>query len=127
MRISDWSSDVCSSDLLHSGGGADGQGHGEGRALAEGAVDTDAALVRLDDAVADGEADPGALADVLGGEEGPDDTALDLFGDARAAVGECQGHLLRGGGVGGADGDRKSVVLGKSVSVRVGHGGGRIK
>src|SRR3546814_13568967 len=95
MRISDWSSDVCSSDLLHSGGGADGQGHGEGRALAEGAVDTDAALVRLDDAVADGEADPGALADVLGGEDGLEDTALALFGDARDAVGDCTCTHLR--------------------------------
>src|SRR3546814_13308412 len=63
VRISDWSSDVCSSDL------------------------------------------PGALADVLGGEEGLEDTALDLFGDARAAVGDCQGHLLRGVVVGAAGGE----------------------
>src|SRR3546814_5830164 len=81
MRISDWSSDVCSSDLV----------------LAD-AFDHPA---------------PDLLAEVPG---------LDVFGEDRA-LGVGLHHL---GLVGHLGKDRKSVVWGKSVSVRVDLGGRRV-
>ena len=48
---------------------ADRQGDGERRAAADLALDVDAAVVLLDDGVADGQAETGPLADALGREE----------------------------------------------------------
>src|SRR3546814_17802643 len=88
MRISDWSSDVCSSDL--GTGGARHQQHGEDeRALA--AVEV---TEMPEHDAADG---PHDEADAIGRETRQDDRQ-----------------------------DRKSVVEGKSVSVRVDLGGRRI-
>src|SRR3546814_1523187 len=50
MRISDWSSDVCSSDLFHA----------EARAAAGGGLDPDAAAEVADDLARYGEAEAGA-------------------------------------------------------------------
>src|SRR3546814_13645271 len=90
MRISDWSSDVCSSDL-----------HGE-----------DVGAVAVDQF---GERDVGRRPDI----------------DRQPLRPRRQGHLHRGDRFGGGDMnrhsvDRKSVVSGKSVSVRVYLGGRRI-
>src|SRR3546814_19435073 len=122
MRISDWSSDVCSSDLGHPGSRATSfvaRGNRVGDAdlpraipvehwyqLAdiEVAADRQArAIVTIGDSITDGH---GATTD--GADRWPDQPAARL----RAA---------------GADiGARKSGVEGKSVAVRVGLGGGRI-
>ncbi len=58
----------------------------EGRALADARIDEDEAAGLLDDAVDHGEAEPGALADLLGGEEGLEDLVDDLRRDAGAGV-----------------------------------------
>src|SRR3546814_12138692 len=97
MRISDWSSDVCSSDLfLH---GADAGGVRRGRLdLRMGAPDDAAGAL----AAADGRhRPPGAFLPDLGPRRG-------------------RRHLRH------AARDRKSVVEGKSVAVRVELGGRRI-
>src|SRR3546814_20572163 len=93
MRISDWSSDVCSSDL------------NEVRDLGQRA---DGALAVL-----------GGVADVL--DVGADDRREPRGQgvDHRARIVDAQGGLRHVG-------DRKSVVSGKSVSVRVDLGGRRI-
>src|SRR3546814_11941730 len=104
MRISEWSSDVCSSDLLFQsrGGGAalegrhrllDGQLHGCRRQDAGAVLH---AVRRVD-----------AAADRQGGN-----------GRQRRTTGAGDPGRL-------AVRDRKSVVEGKRVSVRVGLGGGR--
>src|SRR3546814_20357016 len=102
MRISDWSSDVCSSDLdrllVSARIGAAGDG-----ALALFIVDPQAAGVGIE------------RYRTLDGRGAAD---ISLSGVLVAA-----GALL---GAGGDAGDRKSVVSGKSVSVRVGLGGHRI-
>src|SRR3546814_17299278 len=93
MRISDWSSDVCSSDLIAGveqdqvGGIVDARGRRQGRG-------------------------PGQ-ATVTAGEIGQH-----TIGDTEVREVEA-GHCL-------GEGDRKSVVSGKSVSVRVDLGGRRI-
>src|SRR3954447_7121299 len=52
-------------------------------------VDADVAVVLLDDdAPGDVQAQPGALADVLGGEERLEDARAHVLGDARTAVGD---------------------------------------
>src|SRR3546814_19927270 len=103
MRISDWSSDVCASDLVQLVQRLDVETH-------------DAHVERAGDLV-------GALAhtgehDALGRHAGVQRAAQ--FAD-RDDVGTDAGasHPLQ-------DGDRKSVVEGKSVSVRVDLGGRRI-
>src|SRR3546814_4427574 len=93
MRISDWSSDVCSSDLQRAGAGEVAaflrlsilqrrhrlllgdrrQVDREGGALPHGAVDEDVAAGLLHDAIDGGEAEAGAGADLLGREEGIED------------------------------------------------------
>src|SRR3546814_5253331 len=99
MRISDWSSDVCSSDLF-------------------GAEVADQALDRPGGRVA----------------QRADRVALDLLGDleqridlARLGVAGTQPfhHAPHPAGAFATRGDRKSVVQGKSVSVRVDLGGSR--
>src|SRR3546814_14942228 len=90
MRISDWSSDVCSSDLPAGAGGAGLRDHG--------------GVERIDPRRA-----------LLGRSPGPGGQV-------------CSPHRGADRGAGGApvDQDRKSVVSGKSVSVRVDLGGRRI-
>src|SRR3546814_12488490 len=95
MRISDWSSDVCSSDLV--GQVADVEG-------------LPGAVLRVGVAPAGGE----HLAD---GERGVVAARRGEVVAARVPVGVGHGEI---------DGDRKSVVKGKSVSVRVDLGGRRI-
>src|SRR3546814_17649231 len=112
MRISDWSSDVCSSDLLAQG--------------------TDALGKRLSE---------GRLAESLLPDE--DNKLIELAGYANVANARARYVVLRFGlalalpvgavllrrawlGPGSLMADRKSVVWGKSVSVRVDLGGRRI-
>src|SRR3546814_1088826 len=121
MRISDWSSDVCSSDLGR-------QQHGEhgpaaprlttSRLTTWGIADADAAAVGAHHAVADREADAGALADRLGGEEGIEDARADFGRHAGAAVAHGDAHLPAGCPLGrslgreiGSGEDRKSTRL----------------
>src|SRR3546814_14114136 len=82
MRISDWSSDVCSSDLAADRRGADVAGMGKAGHLARHGAQAETGVGRI-----------------IGGLEPP---------------------------VVEAEADRKSVVEGKSVSVRVDLGGRRI-
>src|SRR3546814_19226293 len=87
MHISDWSSDVCSSDLI-------------ALALGKGPLD------------------------VVGLHEGGE-TSLDRLRH-RNRLDDIRPGLRQRLAFGGVRGDRKSVVLGKSVSVRVDLGGRRI-
>src|SRR3546814_12423313 len=111
MRISDWSSDVCSSDLehgarLHLAIGTDHDAWANRHARDEAGAGTDHRRAAYRAA----RADVSALADAYFGLDhhtGSDVTAL---ADLRAV----------------GDEDRKSVVSGKSVSVRVDLGGRRI-
>src|SRR3546814_18235290 len=90
MRISDWSSDVCSSDLLAPGGGG-----------------ADAPVV-------------GGFTDALEiGDRGDiEDIVVQRATDARRVIIGAAGQDHRPARCAGG-GDRKSVVAGKSVSVRV--------
>src|SRR3546814_13877938 len=101
MRIRDWSSDVCSSDLPVPGGERVGSG-GEGQA----AEVQHGGPGRDDGACSACDAD----APVVGGGDG-------------GGAGDGVGHA---GAAGARVADRKSVVEGKSVSVRVDLGGCRI-
>src|SRR3546814_18313581 len=108
MLISDWSSDVCSSDLIV---------HRQPRRFTEGFFDH--RLAEGDGAaVADGDGEAflymhfGGAA-VRFGDRGGE--AFQFLGNHRATVWRQ-----------GADRDRKSVGEGKSVEVRVDHGGRRI-
>src|SRR3546814_12830158 len=94
MRISDWSSDVCSSDLV-----------GQAIVLAE---------------------QQGVERVGVGGDRGQ--LRVDGGGHVVVELGEGGQALAQLGlaAVAGLDGDRKSVVEGKSVSVRVDLGGRRI-
>src|SRR3546814_13759799 len=92
MRISDWSSDVCSSDLLRHSAAKRRRAGRRGHAFA---VDDDRAGKAVDRGAIGAEAHP-------------------TRGDLR--VGKDPGAVV----------DRKSVVSGKSVSVRVDLGGRRI-
>src|SRR3546814_15278014 len=95
MRISDWSSDVCSSDLRRGAGGVDGKVDGEGRALAGHRIGEDVPARLLDDAVDGREPQPGALAGFLGGEEGLENLA-EMFGrDARAGIAHLECGIIR--------------------------------
>src|SRR3546814_21070664 len=125
MRISDWSSDVCSSDLGEVGGAAHAQRQQD---VAEHGVRMDVgagALQRLEPCVHRGAEDVG-----VGGVIDPAAARRRLAAVVAAAVVD----LLRVGfgeeqavGVGRAlVADRKSVVSGKSVSGRVVTGGRRI-
>src|SRR3546814_5251750 len=101
MRISDWSSDVCSSDLRRGAGGVDGKVDGEGRALAGHRIGEDVPARLLDDAVDGREPQPGALAGFLGGEEGLENLA-EMFGrDARAGIAHLECGII---------GDRQDVA-----------------
>src|SRR5215470_11715244 len=70
-------------------------------AAPDGAVELDLAAVAADDLRGDGEAEPGALAALLGGEERIEDLVVELLGDAAAVVDDLD---VGGGGLGaGAD------------------------
>src|SRR5439155_5220279 len=71
------------------------QDQGQPRTLADLALDPDLAPVRGDDAVADGEAEAGALSDRLGGEERAEDLVQVLRWDAHAVVGDGEHHRVR--------------------------------
>ena len=94
----------------------------EGRALADLAVGEDVAARLLDDAVDGGQAEAGALADILGGEERLEDLGHDLGRHAGAGVLDLDQHVLAGrhavagelqalalGDVARADGERAAV------------------
>src|SRR5690606_4024144 len=66
----------------------------ERRALPRRAVHVDAAMVLVDDAVGDRQAQPGAAADRLGGEERVEDALLQVGRDAAAAVLELDPHVV---------------------------------
>src|SRR3546814_18777724 len=122
MRISDWSSDVCSSDL----GGA--------VALARDAVAGDAPQQSADNRAADGVA-MAAAADHVGIVARVISAAIGavVIGiirrrrivDAGASLDRAFVAPLVTATVGRHTGDRKRVVKGKSVSVRVDLGGSR--
>src|SRR3546814_20969222 len=86
MRISDWSSDVCSSDLLAP--------FGDGGAGAELALQAQRAVVHLDEGAAERQAEAGAL--VLAAEPGLDlgeglqHPRLVVLGDADAGVDDAE-------------------------------------
>src|SRR3546814_19443434 len=112
MRISDWSSDVCSSDL---------------RALL--------GAVGQPGGVAEGGAAHAEFFRALGHQLGEVDLgAAERLGDDHRGVvgrlgGERQDGIFDGNAVAHVEaelGDRKSVVSGKSLSVRVDLGGGGI-
>src|SRR3546814_14716824 len=126
MRISDWSSDVCSSDLIIAGNGNDMV---SGDALAEGAEGayafaySDDSIARPEDGF--GDEDKGFANDTISGGEGNDS----IGGDATAIA---QGDGGEGFTYAGAEGvhyatfgpsERKSVVQGKSGCGRVDPGG----
>src|SRR3546814_11392537 len=118
MRISDWSSDVCSSDLLrhaavdadHVAGGADLL---DAAAVGEGAAAVGLPLVHLAEGPQHGEVHQAAR---LGGNGGV----------APAEAPAPLGHRLLKGAAEVVGLDRKSAGSGKRGSVRVDLGGGRL-
>ena len=68
----------------------------EGTAIAGLAVQPDVAAALLDDAVGHGEAEPGALSQFLGGEEGFEGTGLHFAIHAVAGVAHNDLHVLAG-------------------------------
>src|SRR3546814_14468961 len=104
MRISDWSSDVCSSDLRYLS-----RTHSPG------------CLLFCDSSITDGcqqVQDDGAFDRRAVGHEAFESPAMTFISVGSTGVGEAD-HAVT------AAGDRKSVVSGKSVSVRVELGGRR--
>src|SRR3546814_18461540 len=105
MRISDWSSDVCSSDLVLIGVRVDG--------FFEGLAQQELAAFRRRDVAV------GAQHDVVRGQRvGRDEETQVALDDAALVLGEPVGVL--------PEGDRKRVVEGKGGSVRVDLVGGSI-
>src|SRR3546814_12444792 len=111
MRVSDWSSDVCSSDLVDLGAVDDRDRHG--------AFDLGTLQARTGDldAVEGGGVGRGFLVLVLG-------ECDSCAGEGGAGREREQDRITEP--VGLPDQDRKSVVSGKRVSVRVDLGGRRI-
>src|SRR3546814_13186914 len=128
MRISDWSSDVCSSDLLAVElGVAEEAGTGAVLTVLRGfALAVEVLVTHPAGAAGDVEGDHDPVAD---GDLG--DFGADLFHDAHRFVAADVAGLHEGAErlvevqVRPAESDRKSVGTGKRVSVRVGLGGGR--
>ncbi len=91
------------------GRGDEGEMDGEGGAAIGMGLVGEGAAVSLDDADADAEAETGATG--LGGEEGVEEAALDLLGDAGAGIGDGDVHDGEGAATGtelaglGAEGD----------------------
>src|SRR3546814_17219991 len=124
MRISDWSSDVCSSDLtavghhgkaslarvLTAGRSVVGEGFGRVEQLLQG-IDAQHARPRAD-----------SIVDSIGAGQGP---GVGSRGPAALRMPAALDDDDRLAACGNAR-DRKSVVMGKSVSVRVGHAVDRI-
>src|SRR3546814_8605143 len=110
MRISDWSSDVCSSDLPLGRQSDDGAGADAGLAL-----QLQASAMQLHEAIGQRQAEPGALelaaetaVDLLEGREGTRDV---LGGDADAGV----AHLENEAAVAGAArGQRNTAAFRRS-------------
>ncbi len=93
-----------------------GKGDGEGGPAAGLAVDVDFAAALHDDAFDHGEAEAGAFAGGLGGEEGFEDALPDVFGHADAGIGYGQGDA--GGfeaGFAGRRGDGEEAAVGHGV------------
>src|SRR3546814_13139689 len=99
MRISDWSSDVCSSDLRCAGGDADGPGRRRRDRQGRAAVETDRQFRKW---------------------------RRPYRSEGRARQGHRRDQHPRCAHRGYGRQDRKSVVEGKSVSVRLDLGGRRI-
>src|SRR3546814_18043813 len=125
MRISDWSSDVCSADLLvdhviyHSGLLAHYQNERDGVDRLENLQElVNAAQMFVSDENFDGM--PAGRIPDIGASPGGPDPDLPLSDPASAGAGHD------GASVVSEPRDRKSVVSGKSVSVRVDLGGRRI-
>src|SRR3546814_12406823 len=122
MRISDWSSDVCSSDLaVMRGGGVDREirvildpARLQGYGIAAAQVNMQLRQLNANQA--------GGRAEVAGAEQ-----SMRVLGNAQSAyaLGQTQISLPDGRPVKLADLDRKRGGSGKSVSVRVDHGGSR--
>src|SRR3546814_16562901 len=106
MRISDWSSDVCSSDLVVG-------------AVAQRRCDTEATHPRADQVVRGCLGGGVGAARVVGRGLGEAEWVAEL----EVAIDLVGGDVVEPGAV---TADRKSVVEGKSVSVRVDLGGRRI-
>src|SRR3546814_19399309 len=106
MRISDWSSDVCSSDLIETELGA----------LADRPELFDPAQMAIAGAFVSIDRDGSVR--VERGFVKPED-------EPEAEASEDEAHSAAGGDARSAGPDRKSVVSGKSVVVRVALGGGR--
>src|SRR3546814_11904894 len=133
MRISDWSSDVCSSDLVGDRGDTVGLADADDLADHEPPHQEYQCRTEVDrqkvDAAGGGAAhrsveSPGGAVD--GDGEGIDPRAAD---DAAPAVGPLVGQVGDGeeqAAIGEGGGDRKSVGEGKSGSIRVDLGGSRI-
>src|SRR5690606_4767304 len=83
------------------------QGDAETRPLAHRAVQVDAAMVLVDDAVGNRQAQPGAAAHRLGGEERIEDTLAQFRRDAAAVVLDLHPHLITAGA--GADHDMPAL------------------
>src|SRR3546814_12047833 len=126
MRISDWSSDVCSSDLSRARNGrGERPGCSAGSAFCQGGRQGR----RRRSECRNGQQGRGRDSGKRG--RGPivrlDITdAASWAGAVEAAVGVFGKLTTPYNTAGIIHGDRKSVVLGKSVSVRVDHGGPRI-
>ena len=73
-------------------GGMDREVDGEHRPLPA-IVGKDIATRLLDDAIDGGKAEPGALANFLGGEEGLEDLGNDLDRDATAGIGDLKAEI----------------------------------
>src|SRR5262245_17865235 len=85
-RTSSSTTSTVASSVMSPGRPRDGQAQGEARAAAGWAVRAELPAVLLHDLVADGEAEPGALAHRLGGEERVEDIADDVGGDPGSRV-----------------------------------------
>jgi len=76
-------------------GGERGKFEAEAGAAADGAIDFDDAVVFVDDAVADGEAEAGAFFGAFGGEEGVVDASQVFGGNSLTCVGDFENSAAR--------------------------------
>src|SRR5262245_16375864 len=111
------------SDIASSRPGG-GQLDDEPRAVAVLALHANGAAMASDDAMGDREAEPGALADRLGGEERIPDAIQVILGNARAGVFDRHPHAaLHGRGGDGESGGRHNGLHGVQYEVHS-HGAG---
>ncbi len=78
-------------------GDVPGEEDAEGRAAPHLGIAEDEAAGLLDDAIDHGQAEAGALADFLGGEEGVEDLVADIGGNAGAGVLDLDDDVVGGG------------------------------